>query len=209
MIYFIGGPPRCGKTTLAKRMSKELQIPWISCDTLQVIAGAYMTKQVWNKTQPYTVLRRTHKTNDQFYTALSPQEIVRVLRKQSRATFRAIDMMAICEIKDGNDYIIEGYQLEPRFVRSLIKKYGPKQCKAIFLTKTDAERFAQDVHKSTTPNDWLLIGTKKKETFVKVGQMVALYSRLLEKEARVLKLPVLSMDHHFTKQLRKAIALLT
>ncbi|MFA6503887.1 MAG: AAA family ATPase [Patescibacteria group bacterium] len=52
MIYLIGGPPRSGKTTLAKFASKKLGIPWISCDTLEVIAGAYMGKQKWNKTHP-------------------------------------------------------------------------------------------------------------------------------------------------------------
>lgn len=72
-------------------------------------------------------------------------------------------MMTICEIKDGNDYIIEGYHLEPRFIQSLMKKYGKKNLKAVFLTKMDAEKFAQDVHKSITPNDWLILGTKKKK----------------------------------------------
>ncbi len=37
MIYLIGGPPRCGKTTLAKEMSKKLEIPWISSDALEVV----------------------------------------------------------------------------------------------------------------------------------------------------------------------------
>jgi 2-phosphoglycerate kinase len=209
MIYFIGGPPRCGKTTLAKHMSKQLQIPWISCDTLEVVSGAYMTKIQWDKTHPYSVLRRIHTTNDRFYEALTPRKIVGVLKKQARATFAAIDMMTICEIKDGNDYIIEGYHLEPRFIRSLVKKYGKKHFKAVFLIKTDADKFAQDVHKSTTPNDWLILGTKKKENFVRVGQMVAWYSHLLEKEAKKYGFPVVSMDQEFPKQLRKGIVTLT
>jgi len=31
MIYLIGGPPRCGKTNIAKKLSKS----WISADTIE------------------------------------------------------------------------------------------------------------------------------------------------------------------------------
>jgi len=209
MIYFIGGPPRCGKTTLAKRMSKQLQIPWISCDTLEVISGAYMTKGEWNKTHPYNFLRRKYKTNDRFYETLSPQSIVSVLRREARATFVAIGMMAICEIKDGNDYIVEGYHIEPRLISMLMKKYGKKNFKAVFLAKFDAEKFALDVHKSTTPNDWLLLGTKKKENFVRVGRMIALYSRILASEAKKFGFQTVCLDRDFAKQQQKAVVLLT
>lgn len=168
-----------------------------------------MTKSKWDKTHPYSLLRRIYKTNDRFYETLSPQKIVNVLKKQARATFSAIDMMAICEIKDGNDYIIEGYHLEPRFVQTLIKKYGKKNFKAVFLTKINAEKFAQDVHKSTTPNDWLISGTKKKESFIKVGQMVSWYSLALEKEAKKYGFQTWHMDQNFPKQLQEAITRLT
>ncbi|MFH0820235.1 MAG: AAA family ATPase [Candidatus Peregrinibacteria bacterium] len=205
MIYLVGGPPRCGKTMLAKVMSRHWGIPWISCDTLQVITGKYMTSKQWRKTHPYSLLRNKLKTNDAFYAQLSPQKIVSVLRRQAKPTFPAIDMASICEIADGNSYIIEGYHIEPSFAYKLIKKYGRKNIKAIFLTKHNAERFAVDVHKSTTPNDWLIVGTRKPITFLKVGQMVALYSRYFEKEAKKYKFKVLNMDQNFKKQLSVAV----
>lgn len=37
MIYLIGGPPKCGKTTLAKQLAKKLGIQWVATDTLEVI----------------------------------------------------------------------------------------------------------------------------------------------------------------------------
>ncbi len=204
MIYFIGGPPRCGKTTFAKTMSKKCGIPWISTDMLQVVSGEYMSEQEWNKSHPYSLLRRKLKTNDAFYNKLTPQKIVSVLRRQARQTFRAIDMAAICEINDGNSYIIEGYHIEPSLAFKLTKKYGQKNIKAIFLVKYNAEKFAVDVHKSTTPNDWLIVGTKKKETFLKVGRMVSLYSGWLKKEAGKYGYKVLSMDDNFKKRLDAA-----
>lgn len=204
MIYLIGGPPRCGKTTLAKMMARRFGVPWISTDMLEVVSGAYMTKAQWNKTHPYSLLRRTYRTNDAFYSRLSAQKIVRVLRQQARSTFSAIDMAAICEIKDGNNYVIEGYHIEPRLVNILTKKYGRTNIRAVFLTKHDAAAFARDVRKSTTPNDWLLASTKKEETFLAVGKMVSLFSTMIEKEANKHGLAVYTLDENFKKQLRKA-----
>ncbi|MDD5437705.1 MAG: AAA family ATPase [Patescibacteria group bacterium] len=205
MIYLIGGPPRCGKTTLAKAASKKMGIPWISCDTLEVIGGAYMSRKEWNDSHPYAFLRKKHKTNDEFYDTYSSKKIVDVLRKEAEPVFAAIDMMTICEIKDGNDYIIEGYHILPRLAQKLIKKYGKKNIKAIFIVKRDAKKFAEDVHKSTTPNDWLILGTKKTGTFLKIGKMVALYSQRFEIEAKKFGFKVFSMDEKFEEQLLQAI----
>lgn len=204
MIYLIGGPPRCGKTTLAKTMSKKFGIPWISTDMLEVVSGEYMTQAGWNKTHPYSLLRRKHRTNDAFYGKLSSQEIVRVLRHQAKATSVAIDIATICEINDGNDYIIEGYHIEPSLAFKLTKKYGKKNIKAIFVTKHDPIAFARDVKKSTTPNDWLIVGTKKEETFLKVGAMVSLFSEHFEKEAKKYGFKVCYTDENFQGKLFEA-----
>lgn len=212
MIYLIGAPPRCGKTTLAKKMSKQTKIPWISCDTFDSIAQTLTTKENWAKKFPYTFLRRTKvgsRNNDIFYNTYSPAQIVGVLNKQAKTVQIVIDTVIACEIADGNDYIIEGYHIVPSFADKMIKKYGKQNVKAIFLTKFDAEKFAVDVRKSTTPNDWLIVLTKKPETFVKVGEMVSFYSRYFEKEAKKFGLQVFSTDEDFGGQINNAIRYLT
>ncbi|PLX28431.1 hypothetical protein C0581_02265 [Candidatus Parcubacteria bacterium] len=207
MIYLIGAAPRCGKTTLAKVISKKHKIPWISSDTLEVIGREYTNKKEYEKKYPYSHLRRKGgcRQNDIFYETYSSREIMNVLKKQAKATEKAIDMMIACEIADGNDYIIEGYHITPNFVKRMVGKYGKKNIQAVFLTKFDAEKFAVDVHKSTTPNDWLLVLTKKPETFVKVGKMVEMYSRDLEKSAKKYSYKVVCMDKSFKKQLGVAM----
>jgi len=207
MIYLIGGPPRCGKTTLAKKMSKKLKLPWISTDTLENIAGAYMTKEELIKNRPYSNLRRKDgdRSNDTFYNKYSAKKIASVLKGQARPIFKAIEMMAVCEITDGNDYIIEGYHIIPSLADKLVKKYGKKNVKAVFLTKHDEIKFAKDVKKSTTPNDWLLVLTKEQETFVKVGKMISEYSKYFEKEAKKYGLKVFNVDSGFNKQINSVI----
>ena len=71
------------------------------------------------------------------------------------------------------------------------------------------KNFAQDVHHSNTPNDWLLVLTKKDETFLKVGRMVSLYSKFFEEEAKKEKLKTLCMDTDFNKRLNEAVGYFT
>ncbi len=207
MIYLIGAPPRCGKTTLAKKMSKQTKISWISCDTLDSITQQFTPKEKWHEKFPYSALRKKDgsRNNDLFYSKYSTTEIMNVLKKQGETVYKAIDTVIACEIADGNDYIIEGYHIVPSFAQKMIKKYGKQNVRAVFLTKFDEHKFAKDVQKSTTPNDWLLVLTKNPETFVKVGKMVSDYSKYFEKEAKKLGLEVFNTDNDFAGQINRAI----
>lgn len=207
MIYLIGGPPRTGKTVLAKKLSKKTKIPWLSCDTLDAITQESTPTNKWREKYPYSFLRRKGKMrgNDEFYRTYSSAKIISVLKKQARSVYDAIDTAIACEIADGNDYIIEGYHIMPSFAQKMIKKYGKQNVRAVFLTKFDANKFAKDVHKSTTPNDWLIVLTKKPETFVKVGKMVSTYSKDFEKEAKKFGLQVFNTDTNFNEQINNAI----
>ncbi|MFA6486230.1 MAG: hypothetical protein WCT40_02585 [Candidatus Magasanikbacteria bacterium] len=207
MIYLIGAPPRCGKTTLAKKMSIQTKIPWLSCDTLDSIAQEYTPAEQWAKKFPYSHLRRTTKprSNDIFYQKNSPAKIIRLLKQQARSVWPAMETAIACKIADGNDYIIEGYHITPDFAGRMIKKFGKDKIRAVFLGKTDAKKFAIDAHKSTTPNDWLLVLTKKPETFLLVGKMVADFSRLIEKESAKNGLKCFKTDQDFEITIDQAI----
>jgi len=210
MIYLIGGPAKCGKTTLAKQMSKKFGIPWVSSDTLQVVAWKYIEKysssEEIKKLYPHNALKG--KTNDETYSNTTPQQIAKNYIKQAKATYDAIDMFCICEITDGNNYIVEGYHVTPQLAARLMKKYGKENFKAIFLVKQDVEKFVQDVKKSSTPNDWILKKTKKEETFYKIATMIVYYSNWFSTEAQKYNLPLMNMDVNFTKQLQKAMKFL-
>jgi len=210
MIYLIGGPPRSGKTTLAKTLAKRLGIPWISTDTLEAISRAYIPKYQWQKVYPYSHLRRKGgaRNNDEFYEIYSASKIIQVLKAQAKSTYKAIDTMIANEIDNGNDYIIEGYHLVPEFVQTLIKAHGKKNIRTLSLTKFDANKFAKDVHRSNTPNDWLIVLTKKEGTFLKVGKMIAKYSSYFEKEAKKYRFDILIMDSNFASQIKRGIGLL-
>ncbi len=114
-------------------------------------------------------------------------------------------MFSICEITDGNDYIIEGYHVTPALAARLMKKYGRKNFRVLFIVKRDIKKFVADVKKSSTPNDWVIGGTKKQETFFKIGDMISRYGRWFEKEAAKYKFAAVNMDEDFEGKIKKAV----
>jgi len=206
MIYLIGGPPKCGKTTLAKELSKSLGIPWVSTDTLQNVIKPYLNKKDFSKNFPTSNLRG--KNNDEKYLKYSSDEIIDAYKQQAKTSYQAIDMFAICEITDGNDFAIEGYHIEPELVVELNSKY-PDKIKSIFLVKSDKEKFIQDIKKSSTPNDWIITRTKNESTYDKISDMICEYGKFFEEESKKHDFKVLNMDNDFDDQIEKAINYLT
>lgn len=209
MIYFIGGPPKCGKTTLAKHLSKKLGLPWVSSDTLEVIGRKYVqkfAKEKFTKLYPHSAVKG--KNNDETYSQNTPKQIAKNYIKQSKATYDAVDMFSICEISDGNDYIVEGYHITPELVSQLMGKYDNKNFKAIFLFKSDQNKFIQNIKKSSTPNDWIISKTKNENTFPKIAEMISGYGEYFHQQSLKYKLPVLNMDDNFELQIEKATEIL-
>lgn len=199
MIYLIGGPPKCGKTTLAKKLADKYRIPWISADTLQNIVWAYTPKEGHSVLFPHSYLRGD--SNDEFYSEHSAQQISENYIAQGKTTYEAISMMAETYLTDKDNFIVEGYQVTPEIVDTILKKFDREHIKAVFLVKYDEQKFIQDIHKSTTPNDWIIRKTKDESTYGKIAKMIAEYSHYFEKEAKKYGLDVFNMDEDFDKQL--------
>lgn len=207
MIYLIGWPPKCGKTTLAKELSKSLGIPWVSTDTLQCIIKPYINdNEEFLKKFPATSQR--WKDNDEKYIKYSSDEIIGAYKQQAKTVYQAIDMFMICEIMDGNDFIIEGYHIEPELVTELNLKY-PNKVKSIFLINSDKEKFVWNIKKSTTPNDWIIARTNNDWTYLKIANMICKYSDFFKIESEKYGFKIFNMDNDFDNQIKKAIKYLS
>ena len=202
MIYLIGGPPKCGKTTLAKRLSKSKGIPWVSTDTLQCIIKPYINKNNFSKNFPSS--SQQCNSNDEKYSQYSIDEIIEAYQQQAKTSYQAIEMFVICEITDGNDFIIEGYHVEPELVATLNAKY-PNKLKSIFLVKSNEMKFIDDIKKSTTPNDWIITKTNNKNTYKKIAKMICEYGEIFKKKSKKYGFKVLNMDNNFSNKINKIV----
>ncbi len=99
--------------------------------------------------------------------------------------------------------------MTPEVVDRILKKFGPEYIKSAFLVRHDKKKFVEDVHKSTTPNDWIIRRTKNEGTYEKIAEMVAEYSSFFEQEAKKYNLPVFLMDKNFEAQIEKITEFLT
>jgi 2-phosphoglycerate kinase len=205
MIYLIGGPLKCGKTTLAKRLSKITGIPWISVDILRQIAKKYTDPSRHAELFPInTITKQMQNNNDLLYSRYSIKEIINACQKQGESCYDAIEIMTLSNA----EYIIEGHQVTPELLEKLTSQHGKKKdIKGIFLTKTNREKLVQDFTKNPFPEeDWIIKGTKdRKETFPKIANMIAKYSEYFEAEAEKYRFKVLKMDNDFENQIENAI----
>jgi len=120
-IILIGGPPRCGKTTLAQKISREIGITWISTDALDDIAQKYVSGDEKDSLFPKTALRiKSGGGNDEMYKAFSVESIVSAYRKQAETVHKAVESFVACANEEGWDYVIEGYI----FLCNIIKRIG-------------------------------------------------------------------------------------
>ena len=205
-VYLIGGPPKCGKTHLAKVLSKRFSIPWISADTLQNIVYAYMDQGDHERFFPHSYLKG--ESNDETYRDNAISAIVAGYISQAKTCYKAISMVVETQLIDKDDYIIEGYQVTPEIAAEINDKFGRHNIKTMFLVRHDEQQFISDIYKSITPNDWIIRKTKEPATLVKIAKMVTDYSAYFVAEAAVHNMRTLCMDQDFAQSIEQAMSLL-
>ena len=81
-IILIGGAPTVGKTHTAKRLSKKLNLPWISTDGIR----SMLRRVVDKKEFPQLFKNIPHLTAEEYLTKYSAKEIVDNQNNQSAKT---------------------------------------------------------------------------------------------------------------------------
>ncbi len=209
MIYLIGGAPRCGKTTIAKKLSKKLQIPWISADTIEGIVVANTPQKNIKKLFPKSIIRKkTKQSNDIMYSKYSAKEIKDSYEQQAKSSWKGIDVMIEQEIKEGNNFIIEGHQVHPRLIDLITKKHGKKNICSLIVTRFNVDGIVEGCLKHKAKNDWFIQKTKNKKTFYKIAEIIRRYSNFFDKEAEKYKINVINVDTRFLSQINKIVKIL-
>jgi hypothetical protein len=135
-LYLIGGPPRTGKTTLAKRILRERGIPWASTDAVRdtvspVVPGLVEAGRLGEPPEPEADL-------------LVPF-IVRF----------ALDMAYVA----GGAYVVEGIGFLPRDVHRF-ERHGD-DVRAVFVGFSDVTLASIDLH---APHSWQATATDDERT---------------------------------------------
>jgi len=197
-IILIGGPQRCGKSTLAQKISKELNIPWITTSTLEAVIRQYTPDEQDNELFPKSMLRKkTEGGNDAMYSTYSKEEIVESYLKQSDTVSNAIQALVKHVTQQDWSYILEGYHITPKLVAQ-IKKEG-FNVESIILVNTNPDELINRSLLSKTKHDWVRDEISNKDNYTKIGEMITLYSNTLIKEADKYDVRIVDMGQDFQK----------
>ena len=201
-IILIGGPQRCGKTTLARSVSKELNIPWISTSTLEAVIRRYTPVSQENELFPKSMLRKkADGGNDKMYATYTAEKIVESYLKQSETLSDAIRGFIKHVSQQDWDYILEGYHITPKLVTA-IKEDG-FNVDSIILVNTNPNELINRSLSSKVTHDWVRDEIRDKHNYTKIGDMITLYSNTLTNEAKKHGVRVIDMGQDFQKNFKE------
>ena len=116
-----------------------------------------------------------------------------------------IDDIAATQVYE--NYIIEGYQIPPKKVALLQKKF-PQHIKIIYLVKVDEQKIVKGVHAHKSQNDWVKSKSQSPEIYPKIAKMLSLFGQQITEQANSSGLKVVNTDTNFEKQLGSALSYL-
>jgi 2-phosphoglycerate kinase len=197
-IILIGGPQRCGKSTLAQSLSTELNIPWITTSTLEAVIRIYTPKEDDQKLFPKSMLRKKGDGgNDHMYSTYSAEKIVESYFEQAETVSGAIRAFVKHIYEQDWNYILEGYHITPKLVAQI--KNDGFDVDSIILVNTNPDELIHRSLSSKTKHDWVRDEIREKGNYTKIGEMITLYSNTLITEAKKYDVRVVDMGQDFQK----------
>lgn len=198
MLYLIGGPPRCGKTTMSARLAKELQVPYFSIDHIASVIPPYIAPERQDESFPLRSLRqKVGNDNDRFFETYSAEEIVRVYQRQATTVWPGVRSFINYAIEDEHTLILEGWQLLPHFLAEIPSIERSAHVSIQFLYKIDVEDILSGLKANDPTNDWVLRHTKGDESFMRIAQMISCFGKVIERETGELGFQATNMDRDF------------
>ena len=204
MIYLIGGSPRCGKTTVAKKLALKSHTPWFPADYLASAVSQYISEEERADKFPLSNIRKQNNSNDFLYSNYSPSEIVKFYDIQAETAWLGLKAFIEYSVHDKQDFILEGYQIQPKLLSQLDKE-TQKNIRPAFLYKKDKLDIEASMKKGTESGDWLIAHTKKESTFAKVAEMVSIFGDKTAIEAKECNMPLFNMDGDFDKKVEEVV----
>lgn len=198
MIYLIGGPPRCGKTTLARKLSETSSIPYFSFDHLVSLITPYVAKdQVVERFPLRAALREAGFSNAAFYSKYCSREAVDLYLRQAESCWPGIESFLRYFLADEHDLILEGWQVLPRLLADNFAKTDRDRLRSVFFIRHDRGKIVDGIKSDASKHNWAANNTNDERTYGSIAEMIVLFGETVEKEAVSCNLEVADTDQDF------------
>lgn len=206
MIYLIGGPPRCGKTTLAEAVAKKTSFPYFSLDHVTSVVTPYIPEPEYVTKLPLFVARQeTSYSNDVFYARYPTAQIVNFYLCQAETYWAGVESFIKYAIEDSHDLILEGWQILPHLLHAVVTPENQDRLKIIFLYKISVESIVSGLKANTAKIDWVLRNTKEETTFSAIAKMISYFGGYIEKGAKEYNFCGVNMDVDFEQKIKELL----
>lgn len=202
MIHLIGGPPRCGKTILARRLQQSLGCSVLPSDYLGAVISRYIPIEQREARLPAV---GSGTRNDERFARFSAAAILAGYRTRARTARPGLQALIEYALFDDQSYIIEGFHIEPEFARHLIATYGDDNFRVGFLIKTDRDAISAGLQVAREARDWARDRTDDPATYRLIAAWVQHYSASIQAEAERHGFPTFPTDHDFEGGLAAAL----
>lgn len=206
MIYLIGGPPRCGKTTLAEALAKKISFPYFTLDHVTTVVAPYIPEREYAARLPLHVARQeTNYSNDVFYARYSTEQIVDFYLCQAGTYWAGVENFIKYAVQDEHDLILEGWQILPHLLHAMITPGNQDTLKVIFLYKTDVGHIVSGLRANTGRGDWVINNTKDESTFPAIAEMISYFGGHIEREAKQYNFRSVNTDVDFGQKIKESL----
>jgi 2-phosphoglycerate kinase len=196
-IVLIGGAPTIGKTYLAKRLGKELKMPWISTDTIRDQMRETVTDREKFK-HLFNFENRDLAYITSYLNSSTPQEIVDDTNLENAEVWNGI-LDFISEGSMGNRYIIEGMAITPEKAEEL-RLINPN-VKPIFVIENNSNRIRDVIY---TRGLWDAAYKYPDRLKEKELSWVVLFNSWIENECKKYNLPYINVTVDSDEYVKKA-----
>jgi 2-phosphoglycerate kinase len=189
MIYFVGGPPRVGKSIIAKTITRLHGINAISTDSL----GAVLETILDPETEPglFAISRFNEMAEADGIRLLAKNTAKRIdcQVEESTAVWRAVEPFVLREQEEGRDLVVEGVAVLP----ALVARLEGVDYRAVFVGNQELER-GKSIKRSAKENEHDWIRHSSDDYVDAFATFVVEMSRFIEKEARRYGFEYIEMD---------------
>lgn len=176
MIYLIGGAPRVGKSTLAKKIADSTKSHLVSTDTLCRRMIENLSAEEKRLLFPVPSFSGTASEN-----TLTPEERILLQGISAKSVEPELEKIIAQALSKNESLVLEGIHLFPNYVHQLLLKRGPTKFTTLFIGQTATDLVVEGIVKNTSPNNWLR--ESNPDVIRQVADFVAVFSKYIQEEA--------------------------
>ena len=189
MIYFLGGPPKVGKSIISKTITKKYGINVVSTDSLGAVLENVLDPEVAPGLFIFNSFNERTEVDRINLMVENTTEVINYILVESEVVWKAVKPFILREKDEGRDVVIEGVAILPEFVNKLENV----DYRAVFIGN-QGDNHQENIKKSAKVNehDWMRYATD--EYIDAFATFVVKMSSYIEKEARKYGFEYIEMD---------------